>query len=78
VEGGEKMGLSFNQIERIVSDMVKAWNEVEEHRNQIDYVGDDEYVGYREGLYDAYLDVLLTLGYSVDEINEMESQIGKK
>jgi hypothetical protein len=72
------MGLSFNQVERIVSEMVKAWNEVEEHRSRLDYTGDDEYVGYREGLYDAYLDVLVTLGYSVEEINEMESRLGKK
>jgi hypothetical protein len=72
------MGLSFNQVERMVSEMVKAWNEVDEHRNRQYYAGDDEYVGYREGLYDAYLDVLLTLGYSVDEINEIESRLGKK
>jgi len=72
------MNISFKQVENFVAEMVKAWNEVDQYRARHDYTGDDEYVGYREGLYDAYLDVLLTLGYSVDEINEMESRLGKE
>lgn len=69
--------LSQQQVEIIIKEMVNASEEVDEYRNSIVYNEDDEYVGYREGLYDAYLNVLHTVGYSVSEITRMEERLSK-
>lgn len=53
--------------------MVKAQKEIDAARQKEDYKEDNEYIGYRKGIYDTYYDFLSYLGYSVEEINDMES-----
>jgi len=69
------MNISFYLVKKFVADMVKAQKEIDSARSKESYNGDDEYIGYREGVYDTYFDLLTTLGYSLEEINKMESEV---
>ncbi|WP_404403855.1 hypothetical protein [Jeotgalibacillus malaysiensis] len=57
-------------ITDIAQHMVRITDEVESRREEVNQ--DDQYISYREGLYDAYTDVLLKLGYTNEDIWKLE------
>ncbi|MEC1772805.1 hypothetical protein [Schinkia azotoformans] len=66
------------QIQSIIKDMVKMSMEIDKERKRINYQSpndDNSYITYREGYYDACLDFITSLGYSVNEIEEMEKEV---
>ncbi|MEC1726949.1 hypothetical protein P9E34_19765 [Schinkia azotoformans] len=66
------------QIQSIIKDMVKMSMEIDKERKRINYQSpdnDNAYITYREGYYDACIDFITTLGYSVNEIEEMENEV---
>jgi hypothetical protein len=72
------MNISHQQVEALILVMIKMSKEVDDYRSLSNHKEDDEYVGYREGYYDACLDILTNLGYSVSEINEMEEVLAAR
>lgn len=72
------MMVTHNQALNIVKDMVKFSKEVEQERIRVNYKSpndDNAYINYREGYYDACMDLLTNvLGYSPEEIEEMENE----